>query len=153
MTTVVIGVGNPYRHDDGAGPAVAERLRHLRLRGVTVVDSDGEPSRLLDLWDGAGVAVVVDAVCGDAEPGTVHRAESFEQEVARPPGSSHSLDLIDAWALSSVMGRRPERLIVYGIVGERFEVGPGLSPAVAEAVEHVADAVAHDVGGTVQPCA
>ncbi len=33
---LVIGYGNPARGDDGLGPALAERLEQLGLRGVTV---------------------------------------------------------------------------------------------------------------------
>ena len=65
--TVVIGVGNEFRRDDGAGPAVIARLRALQpgdasLSGVTLALSDGEPGRMIDLWEGARLAVVIDAV-------------------------------------------------------------------------------------------
>ena len=35
--TLVIGVGNPDRGDDGVGPAVASRVAALGLPGVRVV--------------------------------------------------------------------------------------------------------------------
>ena len=71
--TVVIGVGNEFRRDDGAGPEVIARLRALQpgdasLSGVTLALSDGEPGRLIDLWAGARLAVVVDAVRDTAVP-------------------------------------------------------------------------------------
>ena len=59
---VVIGVGNEFRRDDGAGPAVVARLRDLAPPGVRLVITDGEPTRLIDAWAGAALAVVVDAV-------------------------------------------------------------------------------------------
>jgi hydrogenase maturation protease len=92
---VVIGVGNPWRRDDGAGPAVATALRPQLARShpdagcgrasvvrdggedrsVEVIELDGEAARLVDAWDGADVAVVVDAVRTGALPGTVHRID------------------------------------------------------------------------------
>jgi hypothetical protein len=48
---VVIGVGNPYRRDDGVGPAVIERLRRQGLDGVTLAESDGEAAALIMLWE------------------------------------------------------------------------------------------------------
>ena len=71
---VVIGVGNEFRRDDGAGPAVVARLRDLAPPGVRLVVTDGEPARLVEAWTGAALAVVVDAVRAEpARPGTVHR--------------------------------------------------------------------------------
>jgi hydrogenase maturation protease len=60
--SVVIGVGNEFRRDDGAGPAVIARLRGLVPPGVDLVVTDGEPTRLIEAWTGAALAVVVDAV-------------------------------------------------------------------------------------------
>ena len=59
---MVIGVGNEFRRDDGAGPAVVTRLRDLAPDGVRLVITDGEPTRLIDAWAGSALAVVVDAV-------------------------------------------------------------------------------------------
>ncbi len=71
---VVIGVGNEFRRDDGAGPAVLARLRDLAPPGVRFVITDGEPTRLIEAWTGAALAVVVDAVRADPpHPGQVHR--------------------------------------------------------------------------------
>ncbi len=78
---VVIGVGNEFRRDDGAGPAVVAGLRDLAPPGVRLVVTDGEPTRLIEAWAGAALAVVVDAVrvqspnTGPSRPGTVHRFE------------------------------------------------------------------------------
>ena len=70
---VVIGVGNEYRRDDGAGLAVVARLRDRVPPGVELVLTDGEPTRLIEAWTGAALAVVVDAVRADPpRPGPVH---------------------------------------------------------------------------------
>jgi hydrogenase maturation protease len=73
---VVIGVGNEYRRDDGAGLAVVTSLRDRVPPGVGLVLTDGEPTRLIEAWAGAALAVVVDAVRADPlRPGRVHRFE------------------------------------------------------------------------------
>ena len=58
----MIGVGNEFRRDDGAGPAVLASLRDRVPPGVDLVLTDGEPTRLIEAWTGAAVAVVIDAV-------------------------------------------------------------------------------------------
>jgi hydrogenase maturation protease len=94
----------------------------------------------MDLWDGADLAIVVDAVKAvPAHPGRVHRLA-----VNQPPGersraaSSHGLDLGDAVELSRVLGRLPTRLVIYGIEVADVDHGLGLSPGVAQAAERVA---------------
>ena len=140
MRVVAVGVGNPYRSDDGAGIAVAERLRETMTGVVEVVTCEQEPLRLLDAWDGADLAMIVDAVSSGAAPGTVHRFEATEHAV--PPslfrGSTHALGVGDAIELARTLGRLPDRVVVYGIEGERFTAGERLSPAVEDAVQQVA---------------
>jgi hydrogenase maturation protease len=137
---VVIGVGNPYRRDDGVGPAVISRLRDRAPAGVRLEESDGEPSQLLDLWTGADLAIVVDAVrTADGCAGRIHR-----RQVARPvagAASSHRVDLGDAVALAQVVDRMPATLVLYGVEVVDISFGPGLTPAVEAAVDQVAAAV------------
>ena len=81
---VVIGVGNEFRRDDGAGPAVVARLRDLAPPGVRLVITDGEPTRLIDAWAGAALAVVVDAVRARVAP--AGDGPSFRGRPAGGPG-------------------------------------------------------------------
>ncbi len=112
--TVVVGVGNEFRRDDGAGPAVIARLRALQpgdagLSGVTLALSDGEPGRLIDLWEGAGLAVVIDAV-RDAPLPPGHTCRLAPDALAgRADGaaSSHGIGLGDTVELARALGRLP----------------------------------------------
>jgi len=152
--TVVIGVGNPYRRDDGVGPAVIVRLRELVPAGVRLEESDGEPSQLLELWSGADVAVVVDAVrTAEGRPGRIHRLELDGAGPVRSPASSHRVDLGDAVALARVVDRMPATLVLYGIEVVDTSFGPALTPAVEAAADEVAAEIlarlkdARDVSG------
>ncbi|HEY5553668.1 MAG TPA: hydrogenase maturation protease, partial [Cellulomonas sp.] len=72
---VVIGLGSPDRGDDAVGPEVARRVADLHLPGVTVVEHE-DPTGLIDLWDTADLAVVVDAVRSGSAPGSLLVVES-----------------------------------------------------------------------------
>ncbi|MBT2212667.1 MULTISPECIES: hydrogenase maturation protease [Actinomadura] len=132
--TIVIGVGNEFRRDDGAGPAAVEALRG-RV-GVTLAVTDGEPARLIELWAGADLAIVVDAVrCDPPSPGRVHELGLDTAALAAPPVTGHSLGLGDAVALGAAVGRMPRVLEVLAIEGSEFGFGRGLTPRVAAAVD------------------
>jgi hydrogenase maturation protease len=158
---VVIGVGNPWRGDDGVGVAVArevaDRLRRLTATGpgaepravVEVAEVDGEPARLLELWAGRDLAVVVDAVVSGAAPGTLHVGGP---DLGPAPGrarvgGSHAVGIADAVALGRALGRLPTRLVTVGVEGAGFDHGGDLDldPRVAAAVPEAADVVVTEV--------
>ncbi len=144
---VVIGVGNEFRRDDGAGPAVVTSLRGQVPLGVDLVFTDGEPTRLIEAWTGAVLAVVVDAVRADpARPGRVHRLV-LDRPRAGPArtASSPAFGLDDAVRLALALDRLPGRLIVHAIEAADLPQGTGLTPPVAAAIDHVADAVLCDI--------
>jgi hydrogenase maturation protease len=146
--TVVVGVGNEFRRDDGAGPAVIARLRALQpgdasLSGVTLALSDGEPGRMIDLWEGARLAVVIDAVRDPAMP-PGHRyqlAVDALSGVADGAASSHSIGFSDTVELARVLGRLPERLMVFAVVGRDFGFGIELTAEVAAAIAELVEQV------------
>ena len=144
---VVIGVGNAYRGDDAVGLTVAERVRNAVPDDVVVLECEQEPTRLVDAWDGADVAVVVDACAGDEAPGTVHRFDvgdgPLPTRVFR--SSTHAFGVGDAVELSRALGRLPARLVVYGVRGAHFAAGAGLSGPVESAVDDVVEAIARDL--------
>lgn len=139
MPAVLIGVGNRFRRDDAAGLEVARRLREAGLPGFGVLESDGDPASLLEAWSGAAEAVVVDAGSSGAPAGALHRFDATNEpipvEVLR--ASTHAMGIAEAVELGRALGRLPGRLTVYGIEGEAFEMGEGLTDAVELAVEQL----------------
>jgi hydrogenase maturation protease len=142
---VVIGLGNRVRGDDAAGLEVAGRLRRAAPAGVEVVEHEGDAAGLLDYWEGAALAVVVDVVRSGGEPGAVHRLEIVgdaraERGIADREWqvSSHALGLAEAVGLARALGRLPGRLVLVGIEGTSFAAGAPLSPPVTAAVARAA---------------
>ncbi|WP_053802126.1 hydrogenase maturation protease [Streptomyces rimosus] len=147
----VIGVGNTFRHDDGIGPAVVRRLRERAVDrplppSVELADCDGESGRLMSLWEGAELAIVIDAAhAHPGHPGRVHRF-GLEGPYAGPAAtSSHGLGLGEAIELSNVLGRLPDRLLVLAVEGADASLGTGLTPAVAAVVDRLAATVEAEI--------
>ena len=139
---VVIGIGNPFRNDDGIGPAVAAQIEEQRLPGVRVVISDGEPAGLLEAWAGADIAVVVDAIHRmPASPGRIHRLTASQLESGGTAASSHGFGLPDALRLGRALGRLPGRVVVFAVEAADTSAGTELSKPVATALPEVVAAV------------
>jgi hydrogenase maturation protease len=149
--TIVIGVGNPYRRDDGLGPAVVSLLRACPPPGVELAECDGEPTRMIDLWTGASLAVVVDAVRTlSPTPGRVHRFSAYHPAVAASlaAASSHGVSLGEVVDLARALDRMPDRLLLIAVEAGDVDFGVGLSPAVADAAVRVAEEIANLVAVT-----
>ncbi len=144
---VIIGVGNEYRSDDGAGLAVARRLRELFPTGVTILEESGEGAALMQAWQGATWVMLVDAVRSGAPPGTIHRLDA--RAAPLPLGffhySTHAFSVAEAVELARSLDELPAHLVVWGIEGTNFAAGAGLSPAVEQAVEEVVERVTQEV--------
>ncbi|WP_405905347.1 MULTISPECIES: hydrogenase maturation protease [unclassified Streptomyces] len=148
----VVGVGNEFRRDDGVGWAVVARLRERSgdrplPPGTELATCDGDPGRLIGLWECAALAVVVDAAhAHPASPGRIHRLELDAGRLDRPPTtSSHGLGLGEAVELARVLGRLPTRLVVYAVEGAESSLGTGLSSAVAAVVDSLTASVEDEV--------
>ena len=148
--TLVIGIGNELRGDDGVGPRVARRVR-VRAPELSVIELEREPSALIERWDGAQRALVIDAVAGP-QPGRLHRLAPIagSRIEISSPASSHSVGLGEVIELARSLGRLPRELIVFGIEGASFGLGLELSAPVAGRVDEVADEV---LAATLAPVA
>jgi hydrogenase maturation protease len=146
---VVVGVGNALRGDDAVGIVVAERLRERVPDDVDIVECEQEPSRLLDAWRDADLAVVVDACSSGRPPGTVHRFDAsgdpLPARVFR--SSTHAFGVGDAVELARALDRLPRQIVIYGVEGGQFTAGTGLSPEVESAIEQVAEEVVRELQG------
>lgn len=156
---VVIGVGNLDRGDDAAGPAVARRLRVMRLEGAEICELDGEATALLARMEGACAAIFVDASMSGAAPGLVRRFDVVASPL--PSGvagaSSHGFGLSEAIELARALGTLPPHCVVYAIEGERFDVSAAMSERALGAVDCVAARIKAEIAqisarpGAVQP--
>jgi hydrogenase maturation protease len=137
VKTLVVGVGNPTRRDDGVGWVVAERIDALGLRGVEVRTTQQLQVELAGDFARYERVVVIDASLSGAPVG-------FGAVV--PEGAaaaSHHLSPATLLALTlRLCGRLPD-MVVCTVRGEAFGFGETLSPRVTERVN---EAVAQAVG-------
>ena len=112
-----------------------------------MLEREGEPTALMDAWEGAEAVWLVDAVSSGAKAGVVHRVDVSTE--ALPAGlfraSTHHFGLADAVELARALGRLPPHTIVYGIEGARFTAGGELTPEVSAAVPEVAASIRREL--------
>src|SRR5215208_6567200 len=145
----LIGIGNRLRRDDAAGLEVVRRLRLAHPPGVRLIEEEGEPASLIEAWSSVDEALVVDGISSGSEPGRLHRFDVTDAplpaEIFNP--STHAMGLPEAVELARELDRLPGRLIVYGIEGESFETGEGLSYPVQKTVEKLVMELYRELSG------
>lgn len=150
--TLIIGCGNLLRGDDAAGPTLVRRLADRRLpAGVRCLDAGTGGIDVVLQMRGVPEVILVDACRSDAAPGSLFEVPDAELE-SLPSPTGIGLHAF-RWDHAIACGRRmlgaeyPRSVTAFLIEGETFEPGAKLSPAVGQAVEHLADIVLARCGG------
>ncbi len=152
-TTLIIGLGNPLRGDDGVGPRVVEALSARGLPpGVTAVDGGAGGLSLLQMMEGWRRVVVVDAADVSLEPGQFIRFTPQEARLveAMDRFSLHYAGLAEVLALARALGRSLPPIAVFGVQPERVDWREGLSPAVEAALPALVEAILMEVEDDAQ---
>jgi hydrogenase maturation protease len=144
---LVIGIGNMYRGDDGAGIAAVRQLKDRVPPGVGVLEETGEGTSLIEAWKDAGSVILIDAVRSGAPAGTIYRLDAHTEKIPAKLFlcSSHAFGVPEAIELARALNQLPRSLIVYGIEGQIYEAGEKLSLPVEEAIRAVASQVLREV--------
>jgi hydrogenase maturation protease len=142
LPLLVIGYGNTVRHDDQAGPLVAERIESLALPAVITLACAQLSPEHAEAVSQAGTVVFVDAQAAPA------REISLTQVL---PGESsqvttHAAEPRTLLALArDVFGHAPPAWLLT-VPAERFEFGTGLSPLTQQGIEEAVRKVLELVG-------
>ncbi len=147
--TLILGVGNPLRGDDGVGVLAVQQIatRPDLPAGVDVLDGGTAGLGLIPVLEQYRRVILVDAVQMGEQPGTVRRfawddVRLRERERAL---SLHQSDLNEALALAEALCCMPPVLIVYGVQPQHTDWDQPLSDAVRRALPGLVDALMTEV--------
>ena len=145
---LIIGIGTEGRGDDEAGLRVARILRSMNLPSeVSIVEMSGDGAALMERWKDSPWVILVDSVKTDVPPGTIFRIDAHHQIMPADvcATTSHAFGLAQALAIGLALDELPPSIIVYGIQGERFEIGSEPSVEVTRAIRECVDSVRAEV--------
>ena len=147
MKTLVIGLGNPLLRDDSVGLRVAQQLRPL-LAGysdIEIVEDYRGGLRLMERMVGFDRAIIIDAICTGAEPGTIHLLSPGDIPTQRS-ASAHDVNLPTALQLGRNSGAHlpiNEAILLVGVEAADINTfdDERLTPEVEAAIPLAVEAV------------
>jgi hydrogenase maturation protease len=141
--TVILGVGNLLLSDEGVGVHVANELMKMSLPPeVTVVEGGTDGFGLLNIITDANRLIVIDAVKGDAAPGSIYRFD-FGEVRHCPSGfktSVHQIGILEVLDLSELIGKTP-RTTVIGVEPKSLEMGMELSSEIKARIPRIIELI------------
>ena len=149
--TVVLGTGNELFRDEGVGVHVS-RILQTKLSpssgDIEVIDGGTSP----DIWsliDGADKLIIVDAVRGGCEPGTIYRFTPQQIVAERAIITSvHQMGILENLSLMELVGGKPKETIIIGVEPKELEPGLELSPELQRRLPKIIQTVL----GEISPC-
>ena len=152
--TVVVGIGNLIRTDDGFGVHALERLqRDARVpSGVTFIDGGTHGLELLTYIADSTHLLLLDAIDVGEPAGTVVRMVNEELRGLPGAASVHQVGLADLLATLPLVSTTRREIVLLGVTPLSTDWGTELTAPVAAAleglVEEAVTQLAHWVGET-----
>jgi hydrogenase maturation protease len=152
--TVVVGIGNLIRTDDGFGLHALERLRRdARVPGgVTFIDGGTHGLELLTYISDSTHLLLLDAIDVGEPAGTVVRMVNEELRGLPGAASVHQVGLADLLATLPLVSTTPREIVLLGVTPLSTDWGTDLTAPVVAAldgfVEEAIAQLAHWVGET-----
>lgn len=142
VPTLVLGLGNLLRRDDGLGVHAIEMLAERELPPIVTLQDGGTPGwGLVDCLQGWPRAILVDAAQMGRAPGSWQRLslDDLSSEAGQPFLSLHEPGVVEGLNLARALKTLPEEVILYCVEPECIDNGTGLSPVVEAALPELVE--------------
>ena len=144
---VVLGMGNMLLKDEGIGVHIAQTMQELPSPdGIEMEVVDGGTLPDVIPLEGVDKLIVVDAVKGGGEPGTIYRFHPDDIRTEYGINTSlHQVTLLENLWMMERFGHKPEEVIIIGVEPADISAGLELSTGLQERVPLIIDTVMNEV--------
>jgi len=151
----ILGIGNILLKDEGVGIHVLHALQDSPLltdARVEIIDGGTSPN-VLHLLDGADRLIIIDAVEGGGEPGTIYRFREgdIEQE-GKCVLSIHQIGLLEDLEVMEHMEGKQKDAIIIGVEPKEIGWGLELSSELEQKIPQIVKVVLEEITEEARKC-
>lgn len=136
--TLIVGIGNVLKADDGAGPLVCEQLKHAKVC-VELIDAGTVPENYIQpiVKKAPENLLVIDTIDFGAPPGTIRvfKPEQLNSHAI----STHTLS--PRFFVDMVCQNIKPDVYFIGIQPAQIQLGQSISPQVSKAIRQLSHAL------------
>lgn len=148
---VILGMGNLLLQDEGVGIHLIQMLSKdaLDYANLEIIDGGTSPESLLTI-EGVDKLIIIDAVKGGKEPGTIY-CFGLDDVILDSSLrlSLHQMSMIDSLRILNLIDKQPKNIVIIGIEPKNIDFGLGLSPEVREKLAELKDLAIKEVKSEV----
>ncbi len=143
---VVVGVGNLLLKDEGIGVHIARALQQMDIPQDTEIIDGGTYPDLPYYLSNTDKLVIIDAVKGGSQPGTVYRFRPGDVNIeSEEMVSVHELGLEQSLKIMKLMGRKPREIVIIGIEPGEIDWGTELSAELQQKIPEIVNIVLKEI--------
>lgn len=147
--TLILGLGNTLRADDGAGPAAVAALSSMDLPlHVEIIDGGTPGLETVLLLQGYKRVIIVDAADMGLQPGQWRRFTPDTAELKssenKLQGTLHAAGLAEALVLAGALDVLPPTLIIYGIQPKSLDWSQDLTEPLKAALPDLINSIVEE---------
>jgi len=113
----IIGIGSPYGMDRAGWQVIDYLVKYKQqdMKNSQLLKLDRPATELLGHLNNDEKTIIIDAVHGNDEVGTVVRLKLNDIPESNKKLSSHGVGLSDALQLADALGQLPKELLIFGL--------------------------------------
>jgi hydrogenase maturation protease len=147
----IIGLGSSHGDDAIAWMMVDILQQKLHDKPEYELQKMEGSQGLLDLFDGTGTYLILDAATNAGPLGTFHRLTWPDARIMTlKPGTTHDLGLEAVLTIAESLGTLPESVVIYAIAVQGIEPHQPMNPQLAACVPALVQAILRDLTSPVR---
>ena len=152
---VVMGMGNALLKDEGVGIHVIHALQNSPLPAnidLEIIDGGTSPD-ILHLMGEADKLIIIDAVRGGSNPGSVYKFKTNDITAeGKNSLSLHELSLLESLEMLECMGGSPQYPVIIGVEPKEIGWGLELSSELEQKVPQIINIVLDEIREEARKC-
>ena len=144
---LILGIGNILLGDEGVGVRVIEAMSEINMPdNVELMDGGTSSMDILGNLDPKVKVIIIDAVQGGGEPGTIYKFTPKDIKSPKPVFTSlHQIGLLESLSELEMVGKPPPYIVIYGIEPKNLEWDLELSPEITAIIPRVLELVLEEI--------